>query len=153
MCKQLDEIIRLYSDIQYHVELGVAGMVDAPSSSFTINDRLARLRKHQTRWRDFEIANRQVVRHVRGGVWELSCGVLAQRISSPGESGVRELYFKRLPIGSRGNAKGYEWAHKGYEFPIRDFTIDPSQDLLLLVRADNDAQQQCVRLSSSLLQN
>ena len=108
MCRQLDEIIRLYSVIQYHVELGVAGMVDAPSSSFSIDDRLARLRKHQIRWRHFETANRQVVRHVRGGVWELACGVLAQGISRPGEAGVRELYFKRLPIFARGDAKGYD---------------------------------------------
>ena len=113
-------------------------MVDGPSnpaSPFTTDERLARLRKHQFRWRHFEQAQRQVVRHVRGGVWELAQGVLAQGASAIG--GVRELYFKRLPIGTRADAKGHEWSHKNYDFSIRDFTLDPSQDLLLLVRGDN----------------
>lgn len=118
----------------------MAGIVDAPPyphSPFRTDERLARLRRHQNRWTHFEQAKRQVVRHVRGGVWELACGVLAQGISTSGETGSRELYFKRLPIGTRADAKGYEWAHKNYDFPIRDFTMDPSQDLLLLIRADN----------------
>lgn len=113
-------------------------MVDGPSnpsSPFSTDERLARLRKYQRRWRHFEVSQRQIVRHVRGGVWELSQGVLAQGTSSP--EGVRELYFKRLPIGSRADAKGFEWTHKNYGFSIRDFTLDPSQDFLLLVRGDN----------------
>lgn len=138
----LNDIIRNYAVVQYHIELGVAGMVDGapfPRAPFSTAERLRRLRLYQSRWTHLKHAREQTVRHVRGGVWELTQGVLAQGISTPGvePAEVRKLFFTRLPSSARAESRTREWSHSGYEFAVRDFTMDPSQDLLVLVRASS----------------
>ena len=148
VCSTLAAIIEEHTSIKYHVELGIAGMVDgsAPLSSAT---RLARLRLYQSRWKRLAPTRTQSVRSTRGGIWELAGGILAQGVkgTSPTtnnntthdsnfrDTEVRKLLFTRLPSAARAERKTMEWAHDDYEFPIRDFTFDPSQDLLVLIRS------------------
>lgn len=73
----------------------------------------------------------------KGNVWELASGVLAQGTSSrdvqSGRISVPKLFFSKLPNDARGELKRREWTFGGYDFPIRDFTMDPPQDLLVLM--------------------
>ncbi|KAI5118360.1 hypothetical protein M0805_004333 [Coniferiporia weirii] len=152
----LHSIVKTHKALQYHIELGVARMVDGPSESArcTTSERLARLRLYQARWRLLSPARRHSVRAHPGSLWELAGGVLAQSVQSHNMGGfgsfgaspdVRKLCFTRLPVGARGDAPASEWTHSGYEFSIRDFTMDPGQDLLVLVRAA-DAQNPLAEL-------
>ena len=44
---------------------------------------------------------------------------------------VRKISFRRLPTTARGNVAFEEWEFDDYDFNIRDFTMDPAQDLLV----------------------
>ncbi|EJD01821.1 uncharacterized protein FOMMEDRAFT_141075 [Fomitiporia mediterranea MF3/22] len=143
---ELNEVIKTHTVVQYHVELGIAGMDDGspfPHARFTTDERLARLRLYQSRWKYFSHAREQTVRKVNGAIWELASGVLAQGIRTgfnevTGAQETRKLLFTRLPSNARVDSKMREWTHEGYDFSIRDFTIDPKQDLLVLLRAENE---------------
>lgn len=127
----------------------VNGPPSAHSPAFnTASERLARLRQYQSRWKHLERTRETTVRCVRGGIWELAGGVLAQGVASSASSAdfvngqtvvrreVRKLVFTRLPSATRsGCGKVREWTHGAYDFAIRDFTMDPEQDLLVLLRA------------------
>lgn len=62
----------------------------------------------------------------RGQVWELYGNVLAQA------RGPRSLAFVQLPSEIRGIVEK-EWVIPDVGFKIRDFGMDPAQDLLVLI--------------------
>lgn len=129
--------------MQYNVELEIGGLMDGPPSAAfptTPTDRLARLQQHQAAWAHLAWAPRTMaVSAERGPSWELASSVLGQSISqTPGKLDVRRIAFARLPRGTRGGdgAQGSalkEWTLGGFGFDVRDFTLDPEQDLLVLV--------------------
>jgi len=67
-----------------------------------------------------------------GGLWELFGGVLGQ------SSEDRSLFFYQLPSSLR-NIEAKDWALSAKDIDVhaRDFAMDPSQDLLVLVEAPN----------------
>lgn len=107
-----------------------------PRCPYTADERLDRLRRYQSGWKRAKHAKVQTVRAVKGSIWELASGVLAQGISTGVlDSDVRKLFFTKLPSVARGESKTKEWTHDDYDFSIRDFTLDGTQDLLVLLRA------------------
>lgn len=109
-----------------------------PRAPYTTDERLVRLRTYQARWRRAKHVKVQTVRAVKGNIWELASGVLAQGVSADNltfGSNIRKLFFTKLPTIARGESKTREWTHSEYEFAIRDFTLDETQDLLLLLSA------------------
>ncbi|KAL5520790.1 hypothetical protein ACEPAF_2793 [Sanghuangporus sanghuang] len=137
-----NEIITTHVAVQYHIELGISGMVNGPPipyAPFTTDERLRRLRIYQSRWKHFDFKHAQTVRKVTGSVWELASGILAQGVSTSvaehiGRTAVRKLLFTRLPSSARVESRTREWTHEYPDFAIRDFTMDPTQDLLVLLR-------------------
>lgn len=63
----------------------------------------------------------------KGGVWELYGGVLAQAFS-----GHRKLGFTQLPSVIRG-IEEKQWVIEDVGVKIRDFGMDPAQDLLIVL--------------------
>lgn len=63
---------------------------------------------------------------LRGGLWELFGGVLAQ--STP----LQTYNFTRLPGVTRG-IQEETWTADKLPFPIRDFGMDPAQDLWVVI--------------------
>ena len=63
-------------------------------------------------------------------VWELAGGVLAHGL--PSEDVPRGLAFVELPSVAL-NMPGRTWQHNDLGVPIRDFTMDPSQDLIVVI--------------------
>lgn len=139
VCRAFYEIVSTNISIQYAIELEIAGMIDGPvDSPGAVGKRLSRLKLYQERWRKLSYTGIHSVRAPKGHVWELASGVLAQGTSSineqTGRKGVSELFFSKQPSDARGEMKRKEWAFDDYEFSVRDFTMDPSQDLLVLMR-------------------
>ena len=62
----------------------------------------------------------------QGGVWELYGNVLAQA------QGERTLHFKQIPSAIRG-IQGTEWTIPDVGCKMRDFGMDPAQDLLVVI--------------------
>ncbi|KAM5545949.1 hypothetical protein V8D89_000075 [Ganoderma adspersum] len=131
----IDEDVRA----QYKVELAVAGMTDGPPSTLTPAERLSILRARQDAWDNLVWTTRHDVTMHQGGVWELYGNVLAQA------QGERTLHFTQIPSTIRG-IKGTEWTVPDVGCKIRDFGMDPAQDLLVVIEHFWDRRELTVRI-------
>ncbi|KAI0631501.1 hypothetical protein C8Q77DRAFT_140759 [Trametes polyzona] len=144
VCTEFKQIIDQDVRFQYRIELAVAGMEDGPSSGMTASERLRKLRARQEAWNKLQWTAREEVNMLQGGVWELYGGVLAQ-----GE-GLRTLVFKQLPSNIRG-IEGREWRIEDVGVNIRDFGMDPAQDLLIIIENRREGgEMKCVTHFKSL---
>lgn len=103
-------------------------MENGPPSSLTVADRLRILRNHQKAWKALEYNSSHVIPMLKGNVWELYGGVLAQQTSKDSQI----LEFRQLPSELRG-IKEKEWQVRWLGFRIRDFSMDPAQELLVVI--------------------
>ena len=101
-------------------------MQDGLSSALTPVQRLAALRTRQLAWHSLAWSARSEQLMGGGGYWELYGGVLAGCESS------RTLVFRQLPSLIRG-IPDKEWSIPDLDFDVDDFTMDPAQDLLVVV--------------------
>ena len=102
-------------------------MDDVPSSplaAITKRDILTRHARATRKWSP-DMVTKQTIPLLEGPLWELCGGVLAQ------SDGRRDLDFWQLPSKIRG-VPAKEWG-VDVDFDIADFTLDPSQDLLVAV--------------------
>ncbi len=77
---------------------------------------------------------RQLIQLPEGPIWELAGGVLAQGIPcTPGSFDVHKIVFTRLARDSRGPMSEEQWEYEGRDFEVKDFTMDPSQDLVVFI--------------------
>ncbi|KAI0649960.1 hypothetical protein C8Q79DRAFT_941783 [Trametes meyenii] len=125
-CSFLKDVMDDDKRLQYHIELAAAGMEDGPPSTLTAAERLQILRTRQAAWDKLAKTSREEVPMLEGGVWELHGGVLAQ-----GE-GSRTLVLKQLPSAIRG-IESREWRIEDLGVNMRDFGMDPAQDLLVVI--------------------
>ncbi|PIL28992.1 hypothetical protein GSI_09039 [Ganoderma sinense ZZ0214-1] len=129
-CRQVNTTFKTLIDkdvrAQYKIELAVAGMTDGPPSTLTPAERLTILRARQDAWDNLVWTAKDDVTMHQGGVWELYGNVLAQA------QGDRTLHFKQIPSQIRG-IRGTEWTIPNVGCKIRDFGMDPAQDLLVVI--------------------
>ena len=83
--------------------------------------------RHQQGWADLQWTKEQRLKMLHGGLWELYGNVLAQNTSDKST-----ICFKQLPSQSR-NIEERDWSVNVREFRVRDFGIDPAQNLLIIV--------------------
>ncbi|KAI0325496.1 hypothetical protein GY45DRAFT_1374683 [Cubamyces sp. BRFM 1775] len=126
VCSLLKDLMDNDVRLQYKVELAAAGMEDGQYSTLSAAERLRMLKARQEAMDKLAWTSREEIPMLQGGVWELYGGVLAQ-----GE-GSRTLVFKQLPSSLRG-IEGREWRIEDVGVHIRDFGMDPAQDLLVVV--------------------
>ncbi|PBK77398.1 hypothetical protein ARMSODRAFT_949316 [Armillaria solidipes] len=119
----IDETVALV----YTIELARHGHVDhaaAPPST----DRLSQLREHNDAWNKLDGAWSDTIPMHPGRLWELFGNVLAQH------SGSGSLIFTQLPSSTRFIERK-EWSVPLSGLHIRDFGMDPSQNLLVLIES------------------
>lgn len=115
--------------VQYAIELQAAGYVDGSRSNLTIFQRLESLRNHNNGWNRL-IWSRSDSYKINLGphhstLYDLFGGVLARGTQT-------EITFVQLPSSIRGtDARQFSYA---FEFPLSDISIDPDQDLMILVQ-------------------
>lgn len=90
-------------------------------------DRLSVLRNSQAAWYTLQWTALKDVRMLQGTLYELSGGVLAQSDHFGGHG----LVFRRLPSHYR-SIQEHVWS-LDLDLILRDFTLDPAQDLLVLI--------------------
>jgi hypothetical protein len=105
----------------------VAGMVDGPPSNVGPAERLTLLKEHQRAW---ETLTWKMSSPLSGidAAWECLGGVLAHLSDWPQHS----VIVQQLPSVLRGIDEE-KWTIN-LNFSIADFTIDPSQDLILAIQ-------------------
>ncbi|TDL28269.1 hypothetical protein BD410DRAFT_782245 [Rickenella mellea] len=124
-------IIKEHKVLQYTIELGIAGMVDGPAdASLTTEERLRGLEHYQKMWRHLTWSKHDVIPMEGGNIWELAGGVLAQG-KPPTQIGSTDMVFNQLPSPTR-RIEARSWSLH-FDVHVRDFTIDPFQDLIVLI--------------------
>lgn len=122
-------MIACTANLQLTIELYAAGQEKGPSNpEFRPADQLDALKKREAAWDELKWAKEVRVPMLNGGLWELYGGVLAQN------DGQGTITFHRLPSICRSIEEA-EWTIDGFGHPIRDFGMDPAQDLLVLVES------------------
>ncbi|KAH9943581.1 hypothetical protein B0H21DRAFT_779706 [Amylocystis lapponica] len=135
VCKTLRETVKESLELQYQIELAADGMVDGPPGLMTTADRLELLLDRRRRWRMLDWTRRVMV-PIPGAcqAYELVGGVFAKSMSVAHLIGSRHLIATWLPSRTK-EARSIIRDELGVA--TRDFAIDPSQDLIALVDADN----------------
>ena len=104
-------------------------MTDNSSRPIPILQKLSLLKEYANKWQSLSIdklnKDEEEPDRTIGPAWELAGGVLAQN------QGNDIIEFIQLPSSSRGRARKAWTTHTAW--PVRDFTMDPGQDLLVVV--------------------
>ncbi|KXN83876.1 hypothetical protein AN958_00956 [Leucoagaricus sp. SymC.cos] len=134
VCKNLKQRIENGKGIQYIMELEINGLEMNPNNKWSATDCFDCLQKYRSAWQDLEgLGEKPMVVPMRnGGLWELYGGVLAQK----DREGI--FHFSRLPSGIR-HIEEETWQVKPDIQGIRDFGMDPSQDLLVWITAPSNS--------------
>lgn len=111
-------------------------MIDGPASDVVNLTRLRMLAAHQQAWRSVEWSQTTEITLTAAEVslesaWEFLGGVLGLA------AGCR-LRFIQVPSALRG-IKEKQWVIEDIGFTIKDFGMDPSQDLLIILEVDNSS--------------
>lgn len=153
VCRFLRTAVDQCPAAQYAIELAVSGMEDGAQSHLNVTSRLALLKERNLCWdaliwgatKDLSLPLQD-----SGDLWELSGGIFAQSHLSAGTPSLR---LHRLPSQHR-NIHANSWR---ILVPLlrntQDLTIDPAQDLLVLVEkpifipTHNDVKEHtCIRI-------
>ncbi|KAF8519135.1 hypothetical protein BU17DRAFT_90336 [Hysterangium stoloniferum] len=128
-CHSLHAIVQNTSCLRYNNELEIAGLIDTGSgSSLSIAERLEQLETIERNWATLTFRLKVgIPKPVGRNIWELFGGVFTL-----GTSGGRGLSYTELPSLTR-RTPTCTWKHDDLGLDIRDFGIDPSQDLVVLI--------------------
>lgn len=142
MCRFLRRIAEADAYIQYLLELDICGYAepDNPRSDLSYSEKREIIRTHRARLDhpekiEPEIYELQASDHRSTSVY--IGGVYACAVRTPTTSAgvIRQLYFFQLPSPNRGvNQKHWVIADLGVDAAA--YTIDPEQDLLVLLDGD-----------------
>lgn len=128
VCSIFLSIVDNNVSIQYKVELLAANLVDGDPVAIPQDPagRLALLKAHQEAWRPLHWTIETPL-SMEGPAWELIGGVLGVS-PSPDVLQITQLpsKYRRIPY------KQWTLSNKGFE--VEDFSMDPSQDLLVVVQ-------------------
>ena len=125
MCHAFQEWIDSSPNLQYKIELARAGKEDG--DLYSLATRRTMLERHEQGWEELQWTNEQRIPMTGGRRYGLYGNVLAQ--DTPDKFAI---HFKQLQSKSR-NIGGREWTVDIREYRMRDFGIDPTQDLLIIL--------------------
>lgn len=135
--------------LQYKIELYAANLVDGPPNSLTKSSRLKMLRAHQRAWNNINWSRTQEIYLTEAemspdlSAWELTGGML-------GLAAGRRLRFIQLPSLLRAIPDD-EWVIEDVGFALKDFAMDKSQDLLVVIEQPDTTM--CVACAVRLFHN
>ncbi|KAF9078284.1 hypothetical protein BDP27DRAFT_1280739 [Rhodocollybia butyracea] len=128
VCRFLLNIIQETTILTYAIELAVSGQQDGVSSKLPVTEKLTLLRNRQSCWNVLKWSSQTQypMQNHGGGLWELFGDVLAQHRHD------KSFIFVQLPGYHRGIPER-QWVVKPEVPDVRDFTMEPSQDLLVIL--------------------
>ena len=97
-----------------------------PNPMLSTKDRFGRLKTYQRMWSTFDNVKEYDIPNFDNS-YELAGGVFGQKIDSRDTW----LTFHKLPATTRNSPNSHHWTLKDFGHHVTDFTMDPSQDLLV----------------------
>jgi len=104
-------------------------MEDGPPGGLSTSERLELLRSYEASWKNFEWSEHNIVPYSRGLAWDFCGNVWGH------SRGSDAIDFVQMPSGLRGISLR-QWTLT-FDFDVRDFSMDPSQDLLVTIENRN----------------
>ena len=140
VCKYFNEIIQGSVVLQYRIHLHLASYIDGPpSNQLSTGERLERLKNHEEAWRNVTWSKKDTyVVERQSPTYELYGGVYAQGLTAPwgGDSLVtRGMKLIEFPSPLRDSDVGNMWVIEDFGFDVKDFGMDPTQGLLVLMES------------------
>jgi hypothetical protein len=130
-CKQVCQLFRsvITTNVQllYKTELFFGRFENGRHCNLDTAGRLRACRQYQQAWNNLSFPEFKFIDMQGGLAWELSGGVLCQAMQSRSGLACVQLPCKFKNIPER------EWTINDFGFEIRDFTIDTSQDLIVVL--------------------
>lgn len=127
VCRLFNTLINNTATLRLIFELYATGQQDGfVDPKVNPTDRLDALKRHTIAWEELTWVTEQHLPMLDGGLWELYGGVLAQSNLEG------DITFRQLPSEIRSIAER-DWTIGGFDFIVRDFAMDPLQNLLVLV--------------------
>ena len=114
---------------QYRITLFASGMVDGPPGNPTTPERLELLRTYKASWKNIEWSEHHTISYHQGRSWELYGNVWGH------SRGSDAIDFVQLPSCIRGISLR-QWTLR-FGFDVLQFSMDPSQDLLVTIKYSN----------------
>lgn len=133
VCRLFLELVEQSIQLQYKLELALAGMEDEPSCNLSFATKLEKLRALQESWRDLKLSPGPSIPFTEHGLWSFSGGLYAA-VNPAGD-----LNFVQIPCRIRGTEER-RWTIDGTDIgiPVTYMRIDQAQDLLVLLEAVED---------------
>jgi hypothetical protein len=118
------------ASLKYSIELGMYRMVDysSPLAGPSFHTRRRHLQDRECSWKHFKWQHKYSLRlPTAGSVYEFIGGFYGNAMAS-------KISFIQLPsTGDPADTLGLTWIHDIPDVSFVDFTMDPSQDLLVLL--------------------
>ncbi|KAH8998839.1 hypothetical protein EDB86DRAFT_2910402 [Lactarius hatsudake] len=110
-------------------------MEDGPPGGLTTSERLELLKNYEASWKNLEWNEHTTISSPAGSLWELYGNVWAH------SRGSDAIEFIQIPSRLRGIPMR-QWTLR-FDFDLRDFGMDPSQDLLVMIENFRNAPELC----------
>ncbi|KAJ3798225.1 hypothetical protein GGU11DRAFT_820755 [Lentinula aff. detonsa] len=136
VCNRLHRTINDSSALQFTIELSRCRMNAAPTSELSFASRLRLLRDREYAWRTLNPKSRHQLKLAHSGtIYEFAGGVYG--VGKEIERRTAFITFYDLPSVASGTQRSIK--HTFSETNVVDFTMDPAQDLLVLVSMNHDS--------------
>jgi hypothetical protein len=134
VCKRFHEIITSSTEIDYKIELAIAGYQNGPALCRTpLSERLQILRQTQKGWLGLNFQRRQTITLERETpTYELQGSVFLRGRSPAGSDSTVGISGYIMASALTGDEM-HQWTVEHFASAVRDFTLDPLQDLLVLI--------------------
>ncbi|KAG8804098.1 hypothetical protein FRC17_006040, partial [Serendipita sp. 399] len=148
VCKKIHELCSSTS-LQYGLLLGIAGYEDVSNHLVSISQRLDLLKKVESSfsYANFGHKERFSLGEESISSYDLQGGFFVQGENGGGHwIGTNSTDIYQLPSSFNNTGNFGSWKLPTFERPIRDLTLDPTQDLLVLIEEDLSQGHQRISL-------
>jgi F-box-like len=139
VCKRFHDIITSSTEINYKIELAIAGYQNGHTlCKMPLSQRLRILRQTQKGWLGLNFQRRETIQLERETpTYELQGSVFLRGRSSTGSNSTSGISGYIMASALTGDEM-HQWTVEHFPMEVRDFTLDPLQDLLVLIEEQMD---------------
>ncbi|KZV92671.1 hypothetical protein EXIGLDRAFT_718121 [Exidia glandulosa HHB12029] len=140
-CRRFASLVRSTLALQYVIELEAAGLCDGPPGPLTTAQRMQLVLQRQSMWRTLKWTRKDVVPYETENclTYELYGRVFGQGKGDKGGATTKYITMSELPSSYLEAPRRYIIDEEQLGIPVWDFTMDPVQDLLVLIEQNDDA--------------